>query len=47
MYETLPERLKNMMEVPSSLRRKAKLLCLPGVRCLLEFILDIKYFFSR
>lgn len=47
VYETLPEKLKNMMEVPSSLRRKAKFLCLPGVRRLLEFVLDIKYFFSR
>ena len=47
VYETLPNELKNTMEVPSSLRRKAKFLCLPGIRCLLEFILDIKYFFSR
>ena len=47
VYETLPDALKNTMEVPSSLRRKAKFLCLPGIRCLLEFILDIKYFFSR
>lgn len=47
VYETLPNALKNTMEVPSNLRRKARLLCLPGVRRLLEFILDIKYFFSR
>ena len=47
VYETLPNALKNTMKVPSNLRRKARLLCLPGVRRLLEFILDIKYFFSR
>lgn len=47
VYETLPNELKNTMEVPSSLRRKAKFLCLPGVRCLLEFVLNIKYLFFR
>lgn len=47
VYETLPNALKNTMKVPSNLRRKARLLCLPGVRRLLEFVLDIKYCFSK
>ena len=46
VYETLPDALKKTMVVPEDLRYKARLLRLPGVRYLLEFILDIKYFFS-
>ena len=47
VYETLPDMLRSAMEVPKDLRYKARLLCLPGVRRLLELILDIKYFFSK
>lgn len=47
VYETLPDMLRSAMEVPKDLRYKARLLCLPGVRRLLELILDIRYFFSK
>lgn len=47
VYETLPQKLKEAMDVPQSLRTQAKILCLPGVRRVLDCLLDIKRYFAR